>query len=248
MKTLRNDGMTIRDLMTVLRKVIFCVYAILRSARERLGIDKEMCLCVGDREYVQPISRDTDVLSLRRSMALGASVETFDSCEERYRGRVLGVNVQKVLDVCHYISAGLVCFARGLNDTPKIAAIILAAGVLGAQMSGIWVGLGMALGGIIGARRIGEVMGKRITPMNHGQGFTANLVTGLLVILASLFVLPVSTTHVSCATIFGIGAQTRQGDRSVVATIVLAWVVTLPVAMAFGALLFPWMSEMLGTA
>lgn len=37
---------------------------------------------------------------------------------------------------------------------------------------------------------------------------TANLVTGVIVIAASRIGLPVSTTHVSCGTLFGIGATT----------------------------------------
>ena len=47
-------------------------------------------------------------------------------------------------------------------------------------------------------------MSNRITRMNHGQGFTANLVTGVVVIGASRLGLPVSTTHVSCGAMFGI--------------------------------------------
>ncbi len=179
---------------------------------------------------------------------LGVSVETIESCEERYTGRVMGVNVQKALDLCHYVSAGMVSFARGLNDTPKIAAIILAAGILGVQASGLWVGLGIAIGGILGARRVGELMAKRIAPMNHGQGFTANIVTALLVIIASPMGVPVSTTHVSCASIFGIGVRTGQGDRAVMSTILLAWVTTLPVATAFGAVFFPLFSHIIASS
>ena len=48
-------------------------------------------------------------------------------------------------------------------------------------------------------------MSKKITPLTHGQGFTANLVTSLLVVFASRVGVPVSTTHVSCGALFGIG-------------------------------------------
>jgi PiT family inorganic phosphate transporter len=72
--------------------------------------------------------------------------------------------------------------------------------------------------------------------MNHGQGFSANLVTATLVLLASRLGLPVSTTHVSCGGLFGIGAVTGQARWKVIATVLLAWVVTLPVATVLGAL------------
>ena len=51
-------------------------------------------------------------------------------------------------------------------------------------------------------------MAHRVTDMNPGQGFTANALTALLVIGASRLNLPVSTTHVSCGSLFGIGAVT----------------------------------------
>ena len=66
--------------------------------------------------------------------------------------------------------------------------------------------------------------------MNDGQAFTANLVTALLVILASRFGLPVSTTHVAVGAITGVGIVNRSAARRVLSSIVLAWVLTLPIA------------------
>jgi PiT family inorganic phosphate transporter len=73
-------------------------------------------------------------------------------------------------------------------------------------------------------------MSQKITRLNHGQGFTSNLATALLVIFASRLGLPVSTTHVSVGSLFGIGLVTRQADLRVVMGIVLSWVLTLPIA------------------
>ena len=92
------------------------------------------------------------------------------------------------------------------------------------------VGLVIAVGGLISAKRVALTMSKRITTLNHGQGFTANLVTGLIVIGASRLGLPVSTTHVSCRSLFGIGAVTGGARKKMIATILLAWAVTLPTA------------------
>jgi PiT family inorganic phosphate transporter len=63
----------------------------------------------------------------------------------------------------------------------------------------------MAAGGVLNARRVAETTSRRITRMNPGQGFTANLVTAALVIGDSRLGLPVSTTHVSVGALFGIG-------------------------------------------
>jgi PiT family inorganic phosphate transporter len=72
--------------------------------------------------------------------------------------------------------------------------------------------------------------------MNHGQGCTANLMTSLIVIGASRFGMPVSTTHVSCGALFGIGAVTGQAHWATIAKILLAWITTLPLGAVLGAL------------
>ena len=96
------------------------------------------------------------------------------------------------------------------------------------------VGVAMAIGGLISAKRVAETMSKKITRMNHGQGFSANLITGLIVIGASRLGLPVSTTHVSCGSLFGIGTATQQANWSVMGKILGAWMLTLPMAAAIG--------------
>jgi inorganic phosphate transporter, PiT family len=128
------------------------------------------------------------------------------------------------------LSAGSMSFARGLNDTPKIVALLLVIEGLGIQWGMLAVAAGMAIGGLINAKKVAITMSQKITRLNHGQGFTSNLATALLVIFASRLGLPVSTTHVSVGSLFGIGLVTRQADLRVVMGIVLSWVLTLPIA------------------
>jgi PiT family inorganic phosphate transporter len=133
-------------------------------------------------------------------------------------------------ELAHYGSAGVVGFARGLNDTPKIAALLLSAGVLGIHVGMIVVALVMAIGGLLNSRKVANTMSKRITRMNSDHGFAANIATGTLVILASQFGLPVSTTHVSVGSLFGVGLITKKTNANVVRDIVFSWVLTLPMA------------------
>ena len=60
--------------------------------------------------------------------------------------------------------------------------------------------------------------------------------TTVLVLGASRLGVPVSTTHVSCGALFGLGAVTGQAQWKVVGSIVLAWLITLPVATVLAAL------------
>ena len=175
---------------------------------------------------------------LQRAEQLSVTLGDTVVCRSRYQGHVLGIEASASLDCAHDLSAGAVSFARGLNDTPKIAALLLVAPLFGSVGSALVVALPMALGGVLSARRVADVMSQRITPMNHGQGFVANLVTSAIVIGASRFGMPVSTTHVSCGALFGIGTVTRQGRLRMIAAILSAWVTTLPVAALLGAIAF----------
>ena len=100
------------------------------------------------------------------------------------------------------------------------------------------VATAMVAGGWVHSRRVAETMSHRITAMNHGQGFTANIVTAFLVIVASRWGMPVSTTHVSCGSLFGIGVIGGGARRQEIVRILLAWVTTLPLAAILAAALY----------
>lgn len=144
----------------------------------------------------------------------------------------------RVLDRVHFLSAAAVSFARGLNDTPKIAALIVAGGGLGAGGASVAVVLAMALGGWLAARRVADTLAFRVTRMDPAEGLAGNVVTAALVIVASRFGLPISTTHVSTGALFGIAAGNRSGQGAVVFNILAAWLVTLPLAALFAWLGF----------
>lgn len=134
------------------------------------------------------------------------------------------------LDRSHLVSAAAVSFARGLNDTPKIAALMFATGGMGVAAASMAVVVAMALGGLLAARRVSETLAFGVTRMDAGEGLGGNMVTAALVIGASRFGLPVSTTHVSTGALFGIAVGNGSGRAGVIGNIVLAWCVTLPVA------------------
>ncbi len=144
----------------------------------------------------------------------------------------------RTLDALHFLSAGAVCFARGVNDTPKIAALLLGVGWLHGSAGMILIAVAMAAGGLISARQVAETLAHKITDMNPGQGFAANLATALLVTTANVSGLPVSTTHVSVGALLGIGITTRQAKWRTVIPVLAAWVVTLPCAALVTAVLF----------
>ena len=212
------------------------LFPALRWCRLRLGVERHMCLCLDDEPPALVQVEANGTVSLLAS-GLTLTADQVESCEERYRGHLLGFDAQNLLDKLHFLSAGLVGFSRGLNDTPKIVALLAAASGLGLSMStGLsLVGVAMAIGGLVAARRVAITISDGIVEMNHGQGFTANLATAFCVTVASRFGVPVSTTHVACGSLFGLGAVTGTARWRMITRIILAWVVTLPVAAALAA-------------
>ena len=217
------------------------LYPTLRFAARRLGVRRESCVCVGS-EWVPvslaPVTIGQSPAAIVGERRLTVTIGTGSECVERYDGSLLGVSVQRAVDLTHLVSAGAVSLARGLNDTPKIAALVIASRAVGANVGLGAVGAIMAVGGILGARRVAETMSHRVTSLSSGQGLVANFSAALLVTVASRYGLPVSTTHVTNGGLFAIGAQTGQAHWRTIATILAAWVTTLPLAAILSALAY----------
>src|SRR5690242_160754 len=152
-----------------------------------------------------------------------------------------GVEVARfsIANGAHWFSAAAISFARGLNDTPKLVAVLLVAAACNARLNYLAVATAIAIGGVLGAARVAHTLSKRITPMATREAVTANLVAAALVTLASPFALPVSTTHVTSGAIFGIGLlRKKEANWGKVREILLAWVATLPLGAAMAAATF----------
>ncbi len=138
----------------------------------------------------------------------------------------------------HWLSSGLVSFARGLNDAPKIVApaatALLMAGDQPSAAQALFplVALAMGLGSFWGGRRVTKSLAEKVTEMDSVGGLAANLTTAFLVTIAATMGLPVSTTHVSSGAIIGVGLTTnkKQVQWRTLKNFRLAWVVTLPAA------------------
>lgn len=210
------------------------IYLIFRSLRMASGVGIESCFCVG--EEARP-SIGADGAATADSF-LTASVDSIPACERRYQGAVAGIRVGSAVDAFHFLSAGAVSFARGLNDTPKIAALLLVTGTVHAKWNLVPVAVAMAAGGLLSARRVAHTMSHKLTDMSPGQGLSSNVATALLVTTASVHGLPVSTTHVSVGSLLGMGTVTGQAKWTTVIPVLASWVITLPCAALFAGIAF----------
>jgi PiT family inorganic phosphate transporter len=140
----------------------------------------------------------------------------------------------RVADSLHLLTSGLTSFARGMNDTPKIAALLIGTSLFGGAnttMLFAFVAIAMAAGSLLAGRKVLNTMAEKITPMDGLEGLAANFGASTLVTAATFMGLPLSTTHVTTSAIVGIGVSSRgRANWTVVRDIWLAWLVTLPTA------------------
>ena len=214
------------------------VYALFHYLRISLGIQKEWRTAGGQNQLVMPMPVP-NAFNLPSYVA-GAhmAVDAEEKRTQYYTGDILGVQIQQLVDASHFLSAGVVSFARGLNDTPKIVSLILIIQALSIQGGAMSVALAMAVGGLLNAHKVAQTMSKKITSMNAGQGFAANSITGILVIAASSYGLPVSTTHVAVGSIFGVGLIAKKANARVFYQILLSWILTLPTAAVLSGIFY----------
>ncbi len=144
----------------------------------------------------------------------------------------------RIIDTCHFISAGMISFSRGFNDTPKIVSLVLIIDYFSVQGGMLTIAMAMGLGGLLNSQKIAQTMSEKITAMNHHQGLSANMVTGILVIASSYFGLPVSMTQVSVSSIFGVGLMENQAKARVFYQILFSWILTLPMATIISGIIY----------
>lgn len=198
---------------------------ILPLLRPLLARFDRYCVCVEQTAALTP-----EGITLRDAMPV-VEVGSTQSCST-------AVARVSAIDSLHWISSGATSFFRGLNDTPKIVALGVAAGIsLGVARVPQYglVALAMGVGSIVAGFRVTRTLAEKVTQISPSNGFAANVVTSVLVGAASRFALPVSTTHVSSGAIIGVGLSHRDVERKIVGEMLLAWVVTLPVSALLAA-------------
>lgn len=143
------------------------------------------------------------------------------------------------------LSAALMAFSHGSNDAQKSMGIITLALLSGGYIGSLEVPLvvkllcaaAMAVGTSVGGWKIIRTVGSKIFKMQPIHGFAADLNSSVVIMAATLFHLPVSTTHVVSGSIMGVGAAERVKavHWGVARQMVIAWVMTIPCTGLLGA-------------
>lgn len=151
------------------------------------------------------------------------------------------------------VSAGVMALSHGHNDAQKSMGIIALAMATyypaQAFHVDLWIivscGVAIALGTLSGGWKIIRTMGSKMIKLQPIHGFAAETTAAGIIMAASHFGIPLSTTHVISTSIMGVGATRRLSavKWGIVGTILWAWVLTLPVTFLLSGSLM-WLYQL----
>ena len=153
------------------------------------------------------------------------------------------------------LSASYMAFGHGSNDAQKTMGImtlaLVAAGILEKPDVPVWVILlaatAISLGTAAGGWRIIRTMGQRVVKLDPVHGFAAETTAATVILTASHFGVPVSTTHVISSAIMGVGSSDRFSAVrwGIAGNIVVAWVLTIPASGLVAGLVYAVLRQLL---
>ncbi len=160
--------------------------------------------------------------------------------------------------IAQTMSAAAMALGHGLQDAQKTMGVIFLALLTGNYVSSddplpVWVVVAAAtaisLGTLSGGWRIMRTLGRRIIHLDPARGFAAESVAaGVLYTTAYVFEAPISTTHTITSAVMGVGATKRLSAVrwGVARSILVAWVLTFPMAAGAAAASYAVLHLVLG--
>ena len=146
------------------------------------------------------------------------------------------------------VSATYMALSHGSNDAQKTMGIMTLAlfstGAIHDKNVPVWVILiaatAMSFGTAAGGWRIMKTMGQRVVKLDPVHGFAAETTAATIILGASHFGMPVSTTHVISSAIMGVGTSDRFNAVrwGVARSIVTAWILTIPASALIAAVAY----------
>jgi PiT family inorganic phosphate transporter len=143
------------------------------------------------------------------------------------------------------LTALAMAFSHGTNDAQKTMGIIslslVIAGVLPSFQVPLWVvgvsAAAIAIGTSLGGWRLIRTLGGKFYKIRPLHSFSTQLTSAMVILAASLFGVPVSTSQVVSSVIIGVGSSERISKVrwSVAEEIVTAWLITIPASAALAA-------------
>jgi sulfate permease len=173
------------------------------------------------------------VIAFLIAWAMGYLIRFLERRDPRWKG--IGSGKWKKILMFLVILAGFIeAFSAGMNNVANSVGPLVGAGLISANTGVLWGGLFVALGAILLGGRVLETNGKKITNMSLLQGISISTTGGILVIVSSLFGIPVPLTQVTTTAILGIGTADHGfslWQKGIITKILRVWIVSPVLAL-----------------
>jgi PiT family inorganic phosphate transporter len=148
-----------------------------------------------------------------------------------------------------FVSSAIYSLGHGMNDAQKtigiIAIVLYSKGLINSSFNiPYWIIImcytTIAMGTMFGGWRIVKTMGTKITKLRPMGGFSAEAAAACAIIGASVFGIPVSTTHTITGAIVGVGSTKRLSAVrwGVAGNIIWAWILTIPISAIISSITY----------
>ncbi|MCZ8522220.1 MULTISPECIES: inorganic phosphate transporter [Paenibacillus] len=174
------------------------------------------------------------VVAFALAWGMGHGIRKLERRDARWKGEGDGWWTKGLMGLV--IVAGFTeAFSAGMNNVANAVGPLVGAGVMGTDQGILWGGLFVAAGALLLGGRVLETNGKKITRMSLLQGTAISGTGGVLVILSSLFGIPVPLTQITTTAILGMGSADhgfQLWQKGIVLKILKVWLVSPLLSMA----------------
>ncbi|WP_100656015.1 inorganic phosphate transporter [Alteromonas flava] len=171
-------------------------------------------------------------------------------------------NVEKVFAILMIVTACCMAFAHGSNDVANaigplaaVVSVVSSGGQITSSASLAWWilplgGVGIVAGLALFGHRVIKTIGQGITHLTPSRGFAAEMAAATTVVIASGTGLPISTTQTLVGAVLGVGLARGISalNFSIIRTILVSWVVTLPAGAGLAIIFFFSLKWIFGVA
>ena len=193
---------------------------------------------------------------------LGKTEQIYDSVQSQSgadQGRSPYRSVERIFVYLQVISAGFVAFAHGANDVANaigpVSVVVETARTMQVPQKSfipVWMlalgGIGIVIGLATWGWRVIQTVGKRITELTPSRGFCAEFAAAGTILVASVYALPISTTHTLVGAVLGVGLARGIGALNLrtVRDIVISWMITIPAGAGLSILFYYTLAGLFG--
>jgi len=166
-------------------------------------------------------------------------------------------SINRIFSWFQIFTASSFAFSHGANDIANavgpFAAVldVLKTGSINESspipsIAMVTFGISLVVGLWFLGKEVITTIGSKLAEILPTTGFSAELASSIVILLATKLGIPVSSTHILIGAVLGIGIVNKNANWKMVRPIILAWLITLPAAAISSAIFYFALAKFLG--